>query len=215
MAAPELYLVAGVGPGHAPALAACLTASLSAAPVASVLLTPAEGGTLDAQSVKPLVDLVQGKGVAVLIADDADLARAVRADGVHLSWSRNQIERYAQARETLGGRYIVGADAGRSRDDAMTLGESGADYVAFGIPPHVEDRATAFERQCELVDWWTEIFEPPCVALDASDVAAARELARSHADFVSVTLLADANPQDCAARVSAFAAAIASVTAAA
>lgn len=208
MAAPQLYLVLEAGPGAA----AGLDAALAAAPISSVLLKASEGGRLDAQSVKPLVERIQHKGVAALIADDPELARVLRADGVHLSWSKDQLQRYAHAREVLGARYIVGADAGRSRDDAMSLGEEGADYVAFGIPPHVEDRETAFGRQCELLSWWSEIFEPPCVGLDAETEEAASDLAASHADFVAVTIPESMPAQAAGERVAAFAAALAHVT---
>jgi thiamine-phosphate pyrophosphorylase len=93
---------------------------------------------------------------------------------------------YGAAREVLGPRAIVGADAGRSRHDAMSLGEAGADYVGFGIPAHVGDRGTARERQLDLVEWWSELFEVPCVALDADrdDLAA---LAGAGADFVALS----------------------------
>ena len=76
----------------------------------------------------------------------------------------------------------------------MTLAEDGADYIAFGIPPHVEDRAAAAARRLELVAWWGEIFEMPCVAFD---VDTARRQSRSRgagADFVAVR--ADADLQD-------------------
>lgn len=171
-------------------------------------MRPAPGNTLDARILKPLVEAVQAKGIAVLVADDADLARIVRADGLHLSWNKDQPGRMAAAREVLGGRFMLGADAGRSRDDAMTLGEMGADYIAFGIPPHVEDRDTAFSRQCDLVAWWAEIFEPPCVALDVPDTDAARALAQANADFVAVTVGSGTTPDEAAALVKSFSVAI-------
>jgi thiamine-phosphate pyrophosphorylase len=68
----------------------------------------------------------------------------------------------------------------------MSLGEAGAEYVGFGIPPHVEDRAAAAERRLELVAWWSEIFEPPCVAFDVDTVEDAAALAAAGADFVAV-----------------------------
>ncbi len=176
----KLYVV--VEAGIAPAAVEMLLAS---APVAAVLIAPS-GAPLAASSTKPLVDLVQARGVAVLIEDDAGLARTLRADGVHLPWSKDVVSRYGAAREILGGRFIVGADAGRSRDDAMMLGEAGADYVGFGIPGHVEDRETARERQLELVAWWGEIFEPPCVAFDVETVEGAAHLVMAGADFVAL-----------------------------
>lgn len=204
MAEPELYLVVEAGAHAAGVLDACL----GTAPVASVLLIPAVGEQLDARSLKPIVEQIQKKGTAALVADDWDLARVVRADGVHLTWTKEQLQRYAAAREALGGRFIVGADAGRSRDDAMTLGEEGADYVAFGIPPHVEDRDTAFARQCELLSWWSEIFEPPCVALNVATPQAAAGLAASYADFVAVSIEANLTAQQAAAKLAAYASAV-------
>ena len=68
----------------------------------------------------------------------------------------------------------------------MTLAEDGADYIAFGIPPHVEDRAAAAARRLELVAWWGEIFEIPCVAFDVDTTDEAIALAGAGADFVAV-----------------------------
>ncbi|MCB1483543.1 MAG: thiamine phosphate synthase [Hyphomicrobiaceae bacterium] len=206
----ELYLIAEIGGSTPDSDRARIAAALGAASIPSVLLRPVPGGTLEAGRVKPLVEQVQAKGIAALVADDAELARVVRADGVHLSWSKDQPGRMTEAREILGGRYMLGADAGRSRDDAMTLGEMGADYVGFGIPPHVEDRATAFARQCDLLSWWAEIFEPPCIALDVPDAEAAGHAARANADFVSVTLGPEMTPEDAAALVKTFSIAIGS-----
>jgi thiamine-phosphate pyrophosphorylase len=86
----------------------------------------------------------------------------------------------------------------------MTLAEDGADYIAFGIPPHVEDRAAAAARQLELVAWWGEIFEIPCVAFDIDTCEEAIALAGAGADFVAVR--ADALQAPDAARGLALAA---------
>ena len=176
----RLYVV--VAAGIVPAAAGTLLAS---APIAALLIA-ADGSSLDAGRAKPLVDLAQARGIAALIEADAALARTLRADGVHLPWSKDIVARYREAREILGGRFIVGADAGRLRDDAMSLGEAGADYVGFGIPAHVEDRQSARARQLELVAWWAEIFEPPCVAFDVDTVEDGARLARRGADFVAL-----------------------------
>jgi len=176
----RLYVV--VGAGIAPASVETL---LSAAGVAALLIT-ADAAPLDAARAKPLIDLAQARGVAALIEGDAALARTLRADGVHLPWSKDIVTRYGTARDILGGRFIVGADAGRFRDDAMTLCEAGADYVGFGIPAHVEDRETARARQLDLVAWWAEIFEPPCVAFDLETIEDATRLAAAGADFVAL-----------------------------
>jgi thiamine-phosphate pyrophosphorylase len=96
--------------------------------------------------------------------------------------------RYAEARQLLGADSIVAGDAGRSRDAAMRLGEAGADYVGFGVHDFVTDKQTAAERRLELIQWWAEIFEVPCVALDVSTASDAERLARAGADFVAIRL---------------------------
>lgn len=206
---PELYAILETGAARADAASAALDALLTAHPVASVLLRPASGTIFDASLVKTLVTRAQKQGVAVLIADDANLARMVKADGLHVSWSKDIVKDFRAAREVLGERAMIGADAGRSRDDAMQLGEDGADYVAFGIPAHVEDRATAEDRQLNLIDWWSEIFEVPCVAFDVASAEYASAIARQGADFIAVTVSANDSADAIARTIKAFAAAAA------
>jgi thiamine-phosphate pyrophosphorylase len=180
----ELMLALEAGEGAADRLEAIL----AAVPVASILVMAPTGRMLTAADLLPLVAAGHKRGVVVLIADDARLARTVKADGVHLGVSDHIRDQLETARATVGGRAVVGADAGRSRHDAMTIGELGADYVAFGIPAFVKDRATAFERQVGLVEWWAEIFEIPCVAMDATEPEQAAALAEAGADFVSLRI---------------------------
>ena len=183
--AAQIYLITDAGPS----LAERLAAALDAAPIASVLLRP--GQTPDAAGLKAHVEAIQARGIAALVADDPALARTLRADGVHLSAGSDIAARYGEAREVLGTRYIVGAEAGASRHDAMELGEAGADYVAFGSAAGaVTDDAK------DLVDWWSEIFEVPCVGLAATSGADARALAEAGADFIAVTLPAGVTPAD-------------------
>jgi thiamine-phosphate pyrophosphorylase len=169
---------------------------VAAIDVAALLVAPTAEAGLDARAARPLIDLARAKGIAALIAADAGLARTLRADGVHLPWSKDVAARYGEAREILGGRFIVGADAGRSRHDAMILGEAGADYVGFGIPPHVGDRAAARERQLELIEWWGEIFEVPCVAFDVETAEEAAALSEAGADFVALRPPATSGPAE-------------------
>ena len=163
-----------------------LTTALAATPFSSLIISGPAGQPLEATAVHTLVELGQKAGVATLIGGEANLARTLRADGVHLPWASAIQTAYAEARESLGTRYIVGADAGRSRHDAMALAEAGADYIGFGIPPHVEDRRSAAERRLDLCSWWAEIFEVPVMALDVEDAADAARLAAVRADFIAV-----------------------------
>jgi len=163
-----------------------LVAVLATVPVASVIVRP-DG--YDQAQLASLTAVAQERGAAVLVGGgDVVLARTLKADGVHLGFNETPREAFETARAVLGGRGIIGAEAGRSRHDAMTLGELGADYVAFGVPDFVKDRKTAFDRQLELIGWWAEIFEVPSVAMDVDDVGQAAALARAGADFICLTL---------------------------
>ena len=170
------------------------SAALGAAPIASVLILPVAGAALDAGSAQPLVEIAQKANAAALLAGDAQLARTLRADGVHLNVSKDLVGAHEQAREILGKRGIVGVDIGISRHDAMTLAEAGADYIAFGAPPHLKDRDKGRARRDELIAWWGEIFEVPCVALDVETREEAEALSRAGADFIGIRLAAGATP---------------------
>ena len=167
-----------------------LTAALETADIASVIITADA-----AEDAKPLIALAQKAGAAALLAGNAQLARTLKADGVHLPVAATEAE-YEEARNTLGQRFIVGADAGRSRDGAMRLGEAGADYIGFGIPDFVGDTDSARERQLDLIQWWAEIFEIPCVAFDVATASDAEALAGAGADFVAVRLAPTMAPED-------------------
>jgi thiamine-phosphate pyrophosphorylase len=165
-----------------------LRAAAQASDVACCLIVPTADTPDAATTVRPIVAAAQQAGIAALIAEAADLARTVGADGVHLSPSPRLLEAYSAARQIVGHDAIVGADVGISRHDAMALAEAGADYVAFGAPSHLKDRARARERRDALVAWWAEIFEVACVALDVEAPAEAERLARAGADFLAVTV---------------------------
>src|SRR6266481_2907270 len=71
-----------------------------------------------------------------------------------------------------------------TRHDSMMAGELGADYVLFGEPDAKGQRPSA-EAIAERLQWWAELFEPPCVGF-ATSPEEAREFAAAGADFVLV-----------------------------
>ncbi len=179
-----------------------LAAALEATDIATVIITAA-----DAETAKPLIAIAQKAGAAALLAGDPQLARTLKADGVHLPVGSTDAD-YADARGILGQRFIIGADAGRSRDAAMHLGEAGAEYIGFGIPEFVGDMETARARQLDLIAWWAEIFEVPCVAFDVETASDAEALARAGADFIAVRLASQMTPDDVRAAMRDYAAAL-------
>jgi thiamine-phosphate pyrophosphorylase len=156
-----------------------LTHAIASTDTASVLLcSDSPQATDDSAS---LLALVQESGVACLVANDATLAARIGADGVHLAADTTL---YAEARKTLGAEASIGS--GFSRDDAMRLAESGADYVAFG--PEDEGDGDAIDQRTELIAWWSEIFVVPCVAWNVGNAEDAARCAARGADFVAPPL---------------------------
>lgn len=178
----RIYLVVAVG-AASPAPHE-LARHLRQADVASVLLRMTGPGLVGPTQLGDLIKAVQSQDVAALIEDDGRLAAALGADGVHLSEAADDdgaMRAYASAREALGTQAIVGAAAGLSRHQAMVLGELGADYVAFGHAGAPDNGA----HRLELITWWAELFEPPCIAWDVATPHEAEALATAGADFIA------------------------------
>ena len=64
------------------------------------------------------------------------------------------------------------------------VARAGADYVLFGEPDASGQRPSV-DAIAERLQWWDELFEPPCIGFAASREEAA-EFASSGADFVLV-----------------------------
>lgn len=78
---------------------------------------------------RALVQTCHAAGARLIVNDDAELAVAAGADGVHLGRSDGSL---AAARERLGPQALIGATCGNSLDRARAALAAGADYVAFG-----------------------------------------------------------------------------------
>ncbi len=146
--------------------------------VASVLVRLARGAD-PKRVVAPLLEACAAHDVALLIEDDVRLAARLGADGVHVDFSQ-----VAEAVESFKSQRIVGAGGVHLRDDAMTAGQEGADYVMFG-EPDAHGVALPAEVTLERIEWWAEIFETPCVAY-AARLADVAPLAAGGADFIAL-----------------------------
>lgn len=203
----DVYLVADVSSEPGRTLAAA-EAAFDAASCSALLLMPPPGPESTAIAIlKPLVSAAQERGIAALVAENAALAISLQADGVHLASGPDVFTRYENARRELGATAIVGAGAGASRDAAMRLGEAGADYVAFEAGGNPGEANFACDP-LDLIGWWAEVFEIPCVAFDAAGPAEATALRDAGADFVGIRLTVEETAPSARTRLLAIVAAL-------
>ena len=99
--------------------------------------------------------------------------RARGADGAHL----NGLAALEDALPSLKPDRIAGVGGLATRHDSMAAGELGADYVLFG-EPDANGQRPSVEAIAERLQWWDELFEPPCVGFAASREEAAEFAAR-------------------------------------
>lgn len=120
--------------------------------------------TLEEDRVARAADAVREvtteRDIALTITDHIQLADRLALDGVHLTDGARSVRK---ARKALGDDAIVGAYCGNSRHDAMTAGEIGADYIAFG-PASETALGTGEPAPADLFAWWSEMIELPVVA---------------------------------------------------
>lgn len=200
---PRLYLATPPVDDPAP-LAAVLPDLLGAADIAAVLLRVAPGGERDTiRRAKALAGAVQKAGAALLLDGHVPLVARAGADGAHVTG----IAAMQDALAALKPDRIVGVGGLVTRHDAMVAGEAGADYVLFGEPDPRGARPAA-EAVAERLQWWAELFEPPCVGY-AATLDEARAFAAAGADFVLVDDLVWRHPDGSRAAVVAATAALA------
>jgi thiamine-phosphate pyrophosphorylase len=160
------------------------------------------------RTIAVLRPVVQSRDVAFLLNDRPDLARATGCDGAHVGQEDMAVR---EARRILGPDLTLGVSCHGSRELAMTGGEDGADYVAFGafFPSGTKIEAPV-EAQPEILAWWSEIMELPCVAIGGITAANCAPLVQAGADFLAVVSAVWDHPEGRAAGVGAMNAAIAS-----
>jgi thiamine-phosphate pyrophosphorylase len=159
-----------------------IEAALAAADVASLLLRLAAPGGPDAEAIaRVIAGPAQARGVALVVEASPELALAAGADGVHVRYcAPGGPQALKAAVKRLSPGRIVGAGALETRDDAMTAGELGADYLLFG-----DGASPDFDALTERVAWWAELFGTPCVAL-ATSLERIEPLVAAGADFVAL-----------------------------
>jgi thiamine-phosphate pyrophosphorylase len=190
---PRLYL-ATPEVDDPSSLMASLPGLLAAADVAAVLmrLKPTDQRTMISR-VKALAPAIQDRGAALLLDGHVELVARAGADGAHLTG----IEAMQEALPSLKPDRIAGVGGLTTRHDSMAAGEAGADYVLFG-EPDARGQRPSVEAITERLQWWAELFEPPCVGFAASRQEIS-EFTAAGADFVLVGDLIWADPRGAAA----------------
>jgi thiamine-phosphate pyrophosphorylase len=183
-----LYLV--TPPAFEPdAFAGDLAAALDAGPVGAVQLrlkaqdgTPSDDGTVH-RAADLLLPVCRDRGVPLILNDRPDLAAQTGCDGVHVGQGDAS---YKDARKAVGGDAIVGVTCHASRHLAMEAAEAGADYVAFGAFFPTGTKDVSHHAEAELLQWWSELFVVPCVAIGGITVENCAPLVAAGADFLAV-----------------------------
>lgn len=145
--------------------------------------------------------LVQSRDVALILNDRADLAAEFGCDGVHVGQSDTP---YAEARRLVGDDAIVGVTCHDSRHLAITAADAGADYVAFGAFYPTTTKAPPTQADPEILRWWSEMMEVPCVAIGGITPETCRPLIEAGADFLAVSAGVWQHPDGPAAAVRVF-----------
>ncbi|MET0674852.1 MAG: thiamine phosphate synthase [Bradyrhizobium sp.] len=180
-----------------------LPALLAAADIAAVLLRlrTTDQRTMISRA-KALAPAIQNAGAALLLDGHVELVARAGADGAHLG----DIAALEEALPSLKPDRIAGVGGLVTRHDSMAAGEGGADYVLFGEPDAKGQRPST-EAIAERLQWWDELFEPPCVGFAVSREEAA-QFAAAGADFVLVGDFIWADPRGAAAALTDVAQAI-------
>ena len=186
-----------------------LAAALDAGDVACLQIRLKEASDNEIRRATDILrPIAHERDVAVLMNDRPDLAAETGCDGVHVG---QEDMTYKEARRIVGDRATVGVTCHNSRHLAMAAAEQGADYVAFGAFFPTGTKEPKFRADPEILTWWSEIFEIPCVAIGGITVDNCRPLVEAGADFLAVVAGVWDHTQGPAAAVRTFNEAIASV----
>ncbi len=185
---PSLYLITPLIDAPS-SIAGALETLCATSNIAAVLLRFAHADErTQINRIKILAPVVQNHGTAAIIAlpddyeaDIATIAARGGADGIHVEFNAERIRDLA---DRLKGERSLGVGGLRSRDDAMTSGELGIDYVMFG-EPRPDGSIPPNQTTIDRASWWAEIFETPCVAF-AQDMQSLGEIVQTGAEFVAI-----------------------------
>ncbi|HIF18535.1 MAG TPA: thiamine phosphate synthase [Cycloclasticus sp.] len=122
-------------------------------------------------------------GVPLIINDEAELALACNAEGVHLGQTDGFIQ---QARALLGDNAIIGVTCHHDVSLAITSQQQGADYIAFGRFYNSNTKPGKPLATLDTLKTAQNELSIPIVAIGGINKNNGGVLVRSGADFLAV-----------------------------
>jgi thiamine-phosphate pyrophosphorylase len=179
----QLYLISPLDVGGS--FPDRLREALAAGPVAAFQFRVKDVEPQEAvRLAEPLKAICDEFDVAFIVNDDIALAGQLGADGVHLGQGDESLK---NARLALGKDVQIGITCHDSRHLAMEAGEGGANYVAFGAFFPTSTKETHHKPELDLLRWWSEMMEIPCVAIGGITPENCQPLIDAGADFLAVS----------------------------
>lgn len=198
----QLYLITPPKISDIEGFATQLKQAVSAASVACLQIRLKDiSDTALIQAASVITPICHAHGTIVLINDRPDLVEPCCADGVHIG--QDDMD-YLSSRTLLGADAIIGVTCHNSRELAFTAANDGADYVAFGAFYETATKVAKFRAEPEILEWWQDTIEIPCVAIGGIVPENAQSLVEAGADFLAVSSGVWNHPQGPAAAVKAF-----------
>ncbi|WP_292897644.1 MULTISPECIES: thiamine phosphate synthase [unclassified Nitratireductor] len=176
-----------------------LEAALAAGDVASLIIPDYGQDEVSFQArAERLTPLAQSRNVAVMIAGAPRIAARVKADGIHVEGS---LEEITDVIEKYQDRMMIGVGGVKTRDDALQHGELQPDYLFFGRFGY-DNKPEPHPRNLALGAWWSEMIEIPCIVMAGNTVASVEPVAACGSDFTALCAAVFADDTDPAAAVS-------------
>ena len=120
----------------------------------------------------------------LIINDDAELAKEVGADGVHLGQKDTP---YKEARNLLGSNSIIGISCQNNLELAFKAQSEGANYVAFGSVFKTESKNNVLHCSLEDLTSFVKEITIPSAAIGGINLGNFLEVKNSGVDMLAIS----------------------------
>lgn len=130
-----------------------------------------------------LASLCKEYNACFIVNDNIQLAKQVKADGVHLGRDDGSIE---EARDVLGDDAIIGVTCYQDIERALAAEKSGANYVAFGRFFASPTKPNASQADMKLLQQARQHLSLPICCIGGITLQNADSLLENGADMIAV-----------------------------